>query len=468
MTPELDPEREPGPTSVPPTTAALVEAAREVLDANWVTSSTVPSRTLYPHQWSWDSAFIALGRSWFDQARAELELDTLFRAQWSNGMLPHIVFNAHTNDEEYFPGPGFWDTRRTGRVPRGVETSGITQPPIHARVALEMHRHARDLDASSAFLGRLYPKLCRQHEYLARDRDPTGIGLPVIVHPWESGLDNSPVWDRDLGALHIPPGALPAYKRRDLEHAQAADRPSDATYDAFVYLAASYRDSGYDDRRLLEAVPFAIAGPLFCAIYLWSTHALAEIARIVGADPRPHEDAAAAIHAAMLSQLWDPSARRFYPRDVLAGHLEPEETIVSFAPLLDADLPTDQLAAIMADLRASCFHPGAVGHYVVPTFNADSPAFDRRRYWRGSVWINTNWLLWCGLRQHGRVTEADEITRSSLGLVARSGFREYFDPYDGKGYGATDFAWSAALTVDLVERLGGPDLVPLDSTPAHQ
>jgi hypothetical protein len=41
----------------------LVQRARAVLDANWRGRSTVPSRSLYPHQWSWDAAFIAIGRS---------------------------------------------------------------------------------------------------------------------------------------------------------------------------------------------------------------------------------------------------------------------------------------------------------------------------------------------------------------------------------------------------------------------
>ncbi|MBA3235064.1 MAG: hypothetical protein H0T59_03590, partial [Chloroflexi bacterium] len=70
-------------------TAALVDAATAVLDANWIGASTVPSRSLYPHQWSWDSAFIAVGRSWSDEVRARQELKTLFDAQWSNGMVPH-------------------------------------------------------------------------------------------------------------------------------------------------------------------------------------------------------------------------------------------------------------------------------------------------------------------------------------------------------------------------------------------
>lgn len=80
------------------------------------------------------------------------------------------------------------------------------------------------------------------------------------------------------------------------------------------------------------------------------------------------------------------------------------------------------------------------------------------RYWRGPVWINTNWLLWSGLRQHGRDRKASEIARASLALVARSGQYEYFDPFGGAGYGSDAFSWTAALTLDLLRRLDAADI----------
>ena len=133
--------------------ARIETDARAVLDASWLGASTLPSRTLYPHQWNWDSAFIAIGRSWYDQARAEQELRSLFAAQWANGKVPSIVFNPSVGEDAYFPGPAFWQTsKRSPDAPRDVETSGITQPAIHARAALEMHRHAHDAEASRAFL----------------------------------------------------------------------------------------------------------------------------------------------------------------------------------------------------------------------------------------------------------------------------------------------------------------------------
>ena len=87
---------------------SLCNAAAATLRNNWVGTSTVPAHGLYPHQWSWDTAFIAFGHSVTNLTRAQLELETLFDAQWANGMLPHIVFNPDVPSDAYFPGPAYW------------------------------------------------------------------------------------------------------------------------------------------------------------------------------------------------------------------------------------------------------------------------------------------------------------------------------------------------------------------------
>jgi len=433
----------------------LIADARAVLDANWLGASTLPSRTLYPHQWNWDSAFMAIGRAHYDEVRARQELRSLFSAQWTNGKVPQIVFNPSVAEDAYFPGPAFWQSSaRSMDAPREPQTSGITQPPIHARAALEMHRISHDVAGSREFLRWLYPRLAAQHRYFAEERDPTGIGLTAFVHPWESGLDNSPAWDRDLTEMVIPDGVIPPYVRHDLAHGDPKDRPTNEAYDRFVYLAARYRDSGYDDRAYPDSVPFTVAGPLFNGIFLWSEHALAEIAHIVGADPTPHREAAERIHGAIGEHLWDPGSRRFCALDVVRGERSAEDTIVSFMPLLDPDLPKDQLEAIVADLHSASFHPAREISYVVPSYDLLAKDFNERQYWRGPIWINTNWLLLAGLRQHGYHSLADQVLVSSLRLVATSGFREYFDPFDATGYGTDGFGWTAALVIDLIERHG--------------
>ena len=87
--------------------SSLAPAAAAVLEGNWIGFATRPSRRLYPHQWSWDSACAALGWATVDQDRAAVELGSLFAARWANGLLPHIVFSE---GGRYFPGPDYWQT----------------------------------------------------------------------------------------------------------------------------------------------------------------------------------------------------------------------------------------------------------------------------------------------------------------------------------------------------------------------
>src|SRR5436305_12184447 len=103
-----------------PVTAPATSAA-DVLQANDRGTFTVPSGSLYPFQWLWDAAFIALGWSTIDTGRAWDELDSVVRGQWDDGMMPHVVY--HHPSALYFPDPDIWDV---GRPP---PTSGITQPP---------------------------------------------------------------------------------------------------------------------------------------------------------------------------------------------------------------------------------------------------------------------------------------------------------------------------------------------------
>src|SRR5688572_25126022 len=123
--------------------------AREILTANDRGGYTVPNGRVYPFQWNWDSAFVALGFATFDRDRAWQEVETLFKAQWPDGFLPHIVF--WKDDPGYFPGPEVWNS---GADPR---TSGITQPPVAASVV----RQLWDAAPEAAFRSRLealFPK----------------------------------------------------------------------------------------------------------------------------------------------------------------------------------------------------------------------------------------------------------------------------------------------------------------------
>jgi hypothetical protein len=149
-------------------TVDLVAAALAVLDANWMGHATRPSPRLYPHQWSWDSAFIAIGQAGHDQERAQQELRSLFAAQWANGLVPHIVFSG--TGGRYFPGPDRWQTGVSPEAPRSPQTSGIVQPPVHAIAAWRVARQIPDPAEARALLEDLLPRLTAWHGYLYRER----------------------------------------------------------------------------------------------------------------------------------------------------------------------------------------------------------------------------------------------------------------------------------------------------------
>ena len=109
-----------------------MKKARKILGGNWTGAYTKPSPRLYPHQWNWDSGFIAIGYAHYDQKKAQQEMLSLFEHQWPNGMVPQIVFNPDALGH-YFPEPEFW------QVPEGRLTSGITMPPMAAIACLHIY-----------------------------------------------------------------------------------------------------------------------------------------------------------------------------------------------------------------------------------------------------------------------------------------------------------------------------------------
>ena len=134
----------------------------------------------------------------------------------------------------YFPGPNFWHAKESPDAPEHNETSGVVQPPIHATAALCIYRHAEDQAKARGFLEYAFSKLGAWHDYLYRERDPEGEGLVYIRRPWESGMDNSPVWDQTMQRLHLRSDQVPRYHRADIHTVSASDRPTNGAYDRFA------------------------------------------------------------------------------------------------------------------------------------------------------------------------------------------------------------------------------------------
>jgi hypothetical protein len=433
----------------PTATASLTlrRGAARVLIDNWTGTSTVPSPTLYPHQWSWDSAFIAIGLRHLSVRRAQRELESLLSAQWADGRIPHIVFNPAVPHEAYFPSPDFWNSSTAGReagAPAAPETSGIVQPPVHALAAWLVHRADPAESRRRGFLARVRPRLAAWHDYLLDRRDLGGGGLAAVVHPWEPGMDNSPCWDRAL--KRVAPAAPDAFRRADLAHGHPADRPTDLDYGRYVRLVADYRAAGYDDRALRHA--FAVEDPCFNALLIVGERALAAIAEETGADAAAHTARADRLTRHLVSRLWDEGAGLFRVRDLATDTLVEEDGVTGLIPLLVPHLPRHIVSRLVETLTGPQFTAPATR--LVPSYDLTGHAFDAQRYWRGPAWFNTAWLIHRGLRTHALDESAERLRQGFLREAGRSHFAEYIDPTTGEARGARHFSWTAALTLDLL------------------
>jgi glycogen debranching enzyme len=85
-----------------------------------------------------------------------------------------------------------------------------------------------------------------------------------------------------------------------------------------------------------------------------------------------------------------------------------------------------------------------------PSFSLREHTLGLRRYWRGPTWINSAWLLWLGLVRLGYHEHAATLASGVQSAVGRGGLREFYGPHDGRGMGATGFAWSS-LALELLE-----------------
>ena len=443
---------------------SLVPRAETVLRLNDMGGWTRASPTLYPHQWSWDSAFIAIGLAHLDLRRAARELETLLAGQWRDGKVPHIVFNPYAPAGSYFPGPEHWATvaESPDAPPRPTRTSGLCQPPVHAIAARRVLGVARErnskekLEDVHRFLSSMYPKLLAWHRYLATARDPEASGLVTIFHPWESGTDNSPRWDAPLEAVSV--GEVPHYERKDLQHVgDVSERPTDLEYDRYLWLVELVKRARYDEATIYDSHPFLVKDVLASAILVAANEALLDIADVVGAPDGERVEVSAFIERgrAGLEGCWDAALGLCLDHDLRRDEPLRVRTVAGLAPLVAGGLEGGRLKTLVNELTSPDFigYPG-LRWSLPPSTSPRESRFHPRSYWRGPVWPVINWLLWWSLERAGEHEHAARLREEALDQLASGGLAEYFEPLTGEPLGSGDQSWTAAVALDWLARGG--------------
>jgi hypothetical protein len=438
----------------------LFKSAKAVLENNDKGLWTPPtSITLYPHQWLWDSFFIAIGQRHYDIERAKNEVRSAFRAQWKNGMVPHIMFSE---DSEYHAGPELWKSSKASKnAPRDIETSGITQPAVAAEATVRIGKLLSKA-ARHAWYAEMYPKILAWHQMLYRERDPREDGLVRLLLSWESGMDNSPPLMEMLHEYAMSNRVrlmkatgldrIAEQLRRDTKDVPAEERISTLDLHAIYHLIRSMRHQHYDYKRMLPDHKFQVTDLAFNCILMRANHHLEVIAETISETLPPDILHAMRVAPHSLETLWDEKTGYYYSRDSISGRLIKMPGIATFLPLYATQLPEYRIKILVKHLHDTTKFNS---RYPIASAPLDSAYFNPHRYWQGPTWININWLIIDGLKHNNQLTEATRLKEATLAVVRnaaeKDGFYEYYSPIDGSVAGAPDFSWTAALTIDLLK-----------------
>lgn len=391
----------------------IESAALDVLRKNRRETSgyqyTVPSPDTYPYQWLWDSCFHAIVLAEYEPEFAVAELRALLSHQFDNGMLPHMIY---------------WQPGTLHRYEWGAEhTSTLTQPPMIAYAAWEIYRHTNNL----GFLESLYPRLLRYYEYLIMQRDPQDHHLIGIINPDESGEDNSSRFD---SALKVP---------------------DDISYDDHLSRRLELVDANKAckfDAELCMHKYFWVKDVPFNAIMVENLRILSHMASLLG---KQHDEHFCKLHADLISQamreyLFENGV--FFSMNGQTYEKIPTVTWAHFAPLF-ADLYSPEEAGVLIDQFLGN-EDTLCASWGVRSVSKLEPSYRANGFWRGPVWMAPHWFIYRGLRRYGFTKEAGWVRDKSIALLEKSGFREYFNPETGEGYGAHEFTWGA-LVLDMLD-----------------
>ncbi len=353
-----------------------------MMEAHWRPDGhTVPNAGVYPWQWLWDSCFHAI--IWAELGepeRAVTELRSALSVQDELGFVPHIRYAGMPS-----PHADLW-----GRP----TTSSITQPPMYGHAVAELGRRGIEVPDD------VRDRAVQGVRFLLDHRRRTAGGLVTVVHPWETGCDDSPRWD------HWVPDPWTVDRWFDVKGA---------------LLATVERAPG---GAPLSNPSFAVAPAGFNALIAWN-------ARELGLDEEADELAEA------LAARWHPALATWVddgPSATTSGRVRTVDALLP-ALVVPATHEAQRVAARHALLDPTAF----AASFGPPSVHRAEHAFDPRGYWRGSAWPQLTYLLWrAGIAELGpRLVSGAE----------HSGLAEHWHPDSGEGLGARPQSWTGLAIV---------------------
>ncbi|MBN1399651.1 MAG: hypothetical protein JXA74_02370 [Anaerolineae bacterium] len=316
----------------------------------------------------------------------------------------------------------------------GVKSRDRSQPPVGALMVRELYRKYGE----RWLLEEVYDALLTWNRWWAPHRSWEGLLCwgsdpyePVVdaffevahVHDWqgaayESGLDNSPMYD----------------------------------------------DVPFDGKRHL----MALADVGLNALYIADCDALADIASALGREADVSElRGRAAGHRHLLNSLWHEPAGTYLNRRLDTGVWSYRLSPTHFYALL-ARAPSQAQARWM--IAEHLRNPDEFwGEWVLPSIARGDPAYSDQTYWRGRIWAPMNLLVYLGLREYDLPQARADLAERSAALLlkewqARGHVHENYNADTGEGCDVPSsdgfYHWGGLLGMIALSEAGHMDPEP--------
>ena len=281
-----------------------------------------------------------------------------------------------------------------------------SQPPVGSHVCMEIYKKWPE----KWFLQRVYPTLLGWNRWFAENRMTDEGYLCWGSDPYE------PVNDR-RGELN------------NVNNWQAA------AYESGLDNSPMYDDMVFD--RGTHLMKLADVGLM--SLFIMDCRCLIEMSRVLGnEDMVPELEQRKGKVEQALAKLWDEESGMFLNRNLSDGSLSRRISPTNFYALQADFVTEDQKKRMMEE---HFYNPEEFwGEYIIPTIARNDPAFPEHGYWRGRIWAPTNYLAYAAMKYAGLKKECGDLARKSEELILKEWrlhghVHENYSCYDGLGCG---------------------------------
>lgn len=205
-------------------------------------------------------------------------------------------------------------------------------------------------------------------------------------------------------------------------------------------------DSGWDNSTIFDAGT-PLVSPDLAAYLSVQQDVLGDLATALGRDEEAAEWKAHSNRtlAALIDELWD--VDRFVGRLRPSGTTVRCESLINCMPVvLGSRLPQEVQTSLVSRIREH------VTQWGLATEKPGSSQYTVRGYWRGPIWAPVTLLAVSGLAELGEDDLVETIAAGFTGMCERSGFAENFDALTGEGHFDPAYTWTSSVYLILASR----------------